>query len=297
MGSVKRSSPTNRLVSQSFLAGICLSASIALAGSGSYDYKEAPPSPPQPWCVTPPDTEFRIGIPAWLSGVQGDFGVAGLVTDQDVKFTDVLNRLDMLASGSLYARYHRWEIFADGQYMKVSDTEPLRGFLFESARVSLKSAFAEGFIGYRVLNCERASISLYAGARYKYMSGDLHLRGALLRSRRPSGSVDWVDPVVGIIGRVHIWKPISLWANVDGAGFDANSDSAFELQRQGLRIVKTPIPSEDRSYQIQGGFEFQVTRWLWTQLGWRYLKYDYVSSGFTNKTELNGPFVQSGINF
>ena len=55
---------------------------------------------------------------------------------------------------------------------------------------------------------------------------------------------------------------------------------------------KTPISSEDWSYQTQGGLEFQVTRWLWTQLGWRYLKYDYVSAGFTNKTDMNGPFVQ-----
>ena len=48
---------------------------------------------------------------------------------------------------------------------------------------------------------------------------------------------------------------------------------------------------------MQGGLEFQVTRWLWTQLGWRYLKHDYVSGGFTNKTDLNGPFIQGGVNF
>ena len=69
------------------------------------------------------------------------------------------------------------------------------------------------------------------------------------------------DPVVGLGGRVHIWKPVSLWANVDGGGFDANSESAFELQRQGRTIVKAPISSEDWSYQIQGGLEFQLTRW------------------------------------
>jgi hypothetical protein len=290
---VKRSSLTNRFLNQFLSAIVLLSASIALAGTERYDYKEALPPPPQAWCVTPPDTEFRVGLPGWLTGLSGDFGVAGLVTDQDVKFTDILKRLDMIAAGSLYARYHRWEIFADGQYMKLSDTAPLRGILFESARISLKSAFAEGFIGYRLINCERASLSLYAGARYSYMSGDLHLRGVLLRSRRASGSIDWVDPVIGLGGRVRIWKPVSLWANVDGGGFDANSDSAFELTRRG----RVPISSEDWSYQIQGGLEFQVTRWLWTQLGWRYLKYDYVSFGFTNKTELNGPFVQGGVNF
>jgi opacity protein-like surface antigen len=61
--------------------------------------------------------------------------------------------------------------------------------------------------------------------------------------------------------------------------------------RQGRTIVKTPISSEDWSYQVQGGLEFQLTRSMWTQGGWRYFKYDYVSAGFTNKTASNGPFV------
>jgi len=100
----KKSGLTNRLVNQFLLAVILVAASSALAGTESYDYKEAPPPPPQSWCVTPPDTEFRIGLPGWLAGLQGDFGVPGLVTDQDVKFTDILKRLDMIAAGSLYAR-------------------------------------------------------------------------------------------------------------------------------------------------------------------------------------------------
>ena len=223
----------NRFISQCLVASICWSTFIALAGTESYDYKEAPPPPPQSWCVIPPDTEFRIGLPGWLAGVQGDFGVAGLVGDQDIKFTDILKQLDMIASGSLYVRYHHWEIFADGQYLKLSDTEPLRGFLFERASIALKSAFAEGFLGYRLINCERASLSLYAGARYNYMSGDLRLHGALLRGRHRFGEIDWVDPVVGLGGRVQIWKPVSFWANVDGGGFDANSDSAFQRPTRG----------------------------------------------------------------
>ena len=63
------------------------------------------------------------------------------------------------------------------------------------------------------------------------------------------GEIDWVDPVVGLGGRVHIWKPVSVWANVDGGGFDANSDSAFQLQLgRRTRIVKAPISSEEWSY-------------------------------------------------
>ncbi len=258
--------------------------------------KEAPPIV-QNGCTTPPDTEFRIGIPGWMPGLSGDFGVRGLVSDQDVKFSDIFKRLDMIAVGSLYARYHRWEVFADGQYMKLSDTAQLRGILFESARVSLKSAFAEGFLGYRLINCEDGFLSVFAGARYNYMQGDFHLRGARLASRRASGSTDWVDPAIGTTGKIHVWKSVSLWAEGDVGGFDANGDSAFALSRQGLRLVREQVSSSDWSYQAQGGVEIQVTRWMWSKLGWRYLKYDYVTGGFTNKTALNGPYIETGINF
>ena len=106
-----------KIKSRVVAVALVLPASLALAGTENYDYKEAPSPPPVPWCVTPPDTEFRVGLPTWIAGLSGDFGVLGVVTDQDVKFTDILKRLDMLASGSLYARYHRWEIFADGQVL------------------------------------------------------------------------------------------------------------------------------------------------------------------------------------
>jgi opacity protein-like surface antigen len=307
---VKRSSLTNRVVNQLLSAIVLLSASIALAGTESYDYKAAPPPPPEPWCITPPDAELRMGIPGWITGLSGDFGVRGVVTDQDVKFTDILKRLDMIAVGSLYARYHRWEIFADGQYMKLSDTAVLPGLLFDTARVSLKSAFAEAFLGYRLINCEKASLSVFAGARYNYMSADLQIakdsdpRFPVLRellgiplSLRTSGSMDWVDPVIGMKGKFHIWKPVSLWAEGDVGGFDANGDSAFALTRKGRRPVLEQVSSSDWSYQVQGGVEIQLTQWMWSQLGWRYLKYDYVTGGFTNKTALNGPYIETGINF
>jgi len=287
---MNRSTLIRAFVYQCLLATILLPASIVFAGTESYDYKAAAPPPePQPWCVTPPDTEFRIGIPGWISGLEGDFGVRGVVTDQDVQFTDILKRLDMIAVGSLYARYHRWEIFADGQYMKISDTATLPGLLFDTARVSLKSAFAEAFVGYRLINCQNGILSVFAGARYNYMSADLQIakdsdpRFPRLREKlgiplslRVSGSKEWVDPVIGLAGKVHVWKPVSIYAKGDIGGFGAASDF---------------------TWQVQGGLEFQLARWLWSDVGWHYMKYHYASGGFTNKTELNGPYIETGVKF
>jgi hypothetical protein len=263
---------------------------VALANAGTSDNSQETAPPPPSGYLAPPDVEFRIGLPGWITGLEGDFGVRGIVSPLDVKFTDILDRLDQIPIVlSLYGRYHRWEFFGDGQYLKLSDSVTLPGVLFDRADIELKSAFVEAFAGYRLIDCEKSVLSVFAGARYNYMSGDLQIsdngdsRFPAIRERlgipsnlRVSGSKEWVDPVIGIGGKVRLAKPVSVYAKGDIGGFGAASDF---------------------TWQVGGGLEFQITRWLYSDVGWRYLKYDYTSGGFTNKTELNGPFIETGIGF
>jgi hypothetical protein len=281
-----------------------------LTDNGEKDHSKEPPPIEKSWCEPPP-LEIRIGLPGWLSGVSGDTGVKGVVTNIDVSFDQLLRHLThvpIVLSADL--RYQRWEFFGDGEYDEVGASVTLPGLLFTTANIHLITAFAEGFVGYRLINCEKAALSLFAGARYTYLDGHLSIfdngdaRLAILRKLLGipgrldfSDSIDWVDPAIGSRGKVKIWKATSLYAEGDIGGFDANSGSAFEIHRRGKTIVKTPVDSSDWSYQVQGGLEFQLTRSIWTQVGWRYLKYDYNTAGFTDKTALNGPFIQGGINF
>jgi len=299
------------LVARAVFATIILSTPVLFAGS-DYDLsKETPPPPPQPWCETPQTLEIRIGVPGWMAGVSGNSGVKGVVTSPDVSFDQILTHLTHVPlTLSVDVRYQRWEFFGDGLYMEVGASASLPGLLFTNANIHLKSGLGEGFVGYRVINCNKASLSLFAGARYSYQGGDLSisnngdarlviLRRLLgIRNRLDfSDSTGWVDPVIGARGKVKIWRATSLYAEADVGGFDANSGSAFEIQREGRTIAREPVDSSDWSYQVQGGLEFQISRWFWAQVGWRYLKYDYQQEGFTNKTALNGPQIQGGINF
>jgi hypothetical protein len=300
----------HRLANQFLIATIVLSAPV-LAGPEPYDTSKEAPPPLISWCETPPPLEIRIGIPGWMAGLSGNAGVKGVVSSPDVSFDQLLRHLThvpIVLSADI--RYQRWEFFGDGQYMEVGTSATLPGLLFTNANLHLKSGLAEGFVGYRLINCDKATLSLFAGARYSYMEGDLSIfdngdaRLVILRRLLGvpkkldfSGSTGWVDPVIGARGKVKLWKAISLYAEGDVGGFDANSGSAFELRRKGRTIVREPVDSSDWSYQVQGGLEVQLTRWMWTQIGWRYLKYDYNQGGFTNKTALNGPFIQGGVNF
>jgi hypothetical protein len=307
----------NQMVNRLIIATIFLSAPVLLAGTETYedpkDGKSIAPPEMQPWCETPPPWEFQIALPGWASKLTGDFGVAGIVVPLDISVDKLLQHLDAVPiSIAAYARYHRWEIFGDGEWVQVhvgAVTPKQR--LFTNADLDVGYAFWEGFLGYRVINCDKAVLSLYAGARYNYYSGDFHIANnqdprfprlrellGIPQNGHVDASTDWVDPVVGLAGRIHLYKPVSFWVKGDVGGFDANADSAFKVISEGRRNpAVVPASSRDWSYQIQGGLEIQLTRWMWTQIGWRYLKYDYKLNGFVNETDLNGPFIQTGINF
>lgn len=275
------------------------------------DYsKEAEPLE-KSWCETPSLWEVRIGLPGWLAGISGDSGVRGLETSSDVRFEQLLKHLTHVPVAlSINARYRRWEFWVDGQYIEVGTSATLPTLPLTNANVHVKNALAEGFIGYRLINCENANLSLFAGARWTYLQGDLSIfdngdpRLAILREllgiRKRldfSDSIGWVDPVIGMRGRLKLWKATKLFAEGDVGGFNANADTAYELQREGRTIVRRSVDSTDWSYQLAGGLEFQLTRNIWLQTGWRYMKYDFQKNGFTDKSALNGPLVQLGVNF
>ena len=302
----------NRFVNQFLFAISVLSAPVLLAGPEPYDIsKEVPPPPPQPWCETPATLEIRIGSPGWLSGLSGDIGVKGVVSDIDIGFNQLFRHLTHVPIAlSADIRYNRWELFGDGEYIEVGDSATLPGLLFTTANAHIKYGLGEAFLGYRLINCDKAALSLFAGARYNYLEGDLSIvnngNARLVILRRLLGirnkldfsaSTDWVDPVLGARGKVKLWKATSFYAEADVGGFDANSGSAFQIHREGRTIVRDSVDSSDWSYQVQGGLEFQISRWFWLQVGLRFLKYDFVKNGFTNKLDFHGPQVQGGVNF
>src|SRR6516162_1372035 len=242
----------NRAIQKSvcfILVAILLSSSgILFAGSepvatDEKDYSKEVVPVEKSWCETPSLWEVRVGLPGWLAGISGESGVLGLFGSSDVTFSQIfrhLTHVPIVLSAEL--RYGRWEIFGDGQYMEVGTSATLPGILFTNANLHLKDGLAEGFLGYRLINCDKAFLSLFAGARYNYEGVNLSIFDngdprlpilrqllGLPRKLDAKGSIDWVDPVIGARGRVKIWKATSLYAEGDIGGFDANSDSAFEV--------------------------------------------------------------------
>lgn len=130
------------------------------------DYSKEVAPVEKSWCETPPSWEVRIGAPGWLAEISGDSGVMGIVDSADVSFSQLfrhLTHVPIVLSAEL--RYQRWELFGDGQYMEVGASATLPPLLFTNANVHLKDGLAEAFLGYRLINCDKAALSFFAGAR------------------------------------------------------------------------------------------------------------------------------------
>jgi hypothetical protein len=86
----------------------------------------------------------------------------------------------------------------------------------------------------------------------------------------------WADPYIGVAGRYKLSKPFYLTSKVDVGGFDVGS------------IV---------TVQASAALGCQITRSIYSELGFRYLYYDYDSGGYLYKVSTYGPQITAGIQF
>ena len=164
-----------------FVIAILFSPNILFAGTeplatDDKDYSKDVVALEKSWCETPSLWEVRVGLPGWLAGLSGESGVKGVVDRVDVDFDSLLKHLTHVPIAlSINARYRRWEFWVDGQYIELGASATLPGLLFTNANVHIKNALAEGFIGYRLINCDNAHLTLFVGGGWTYLWGNLSI--------------------------------------------------------------------------------------------------------------------------
>jgi hypothetical protein len=89
----------------------------------------------------------------------------------------------------------------------------------------------------------------------------------------------WLDPYIGVGGRYNLskrFKAFYLTGKADVGGFGAGSDVTV---------------------QTYGAVGCHITRNIYSELGYRYLYYDYNSDGFLYRVSMHGPQITAGIEF
>jgi len=281
------------------------------------DDRTAEGRPPDTTVVDPDAWRFRVALYGWTPSVAGGLTARGQTVDVNASFIQLLQKSDSLIGymGYFEADKGRVGFYLDTVWARLgfdSSTTTFRnpiaglqistshntavtysfaiidaGGIYEIAKWpgSLGSFTAlDGLLGFRYWN-NAVDLTLdFAGTvDFSRLSAALGRDVEFSRSFAivHSGSLDWIDPVVGLRLR-HQFTPnqeISVRGDVGGFGFQSN----FEWQAVGVYSY---------SWQFTG---YQLA----AEIGYRALGVNYTQTGNNNSVDLvlHGPIIGFSIKF
>ena len=214
----------------------------------------------------------------WLAGLSGTVGVAPNLptTSVNASFGDVLSHLDAGFMGLGEVRYGRFMLLTDVSYVSLSADAGNSGALLGSAEVHAKSFNSTVEGGYRIVDSPSLTADGLAGLRVFSVHNEIDFSGGILPPSSPSASDAWVDPVIGARANAPLGSGFSLNGYADVGGFGISSDW---------------------TWQIYGGFGYQISDSIAAHVGYRYLDVHHEDGGFLYDVSQQGPLVGLGIRF
>ncbi|WP_192179785.1 hypothetical protein [Mesorhizobium amorphae] len=176
---------------------------------------------------------FSVAPYFWAAGLSGSVSQFGLPTvDVDANFGDILENLDFAAMAVAEARYDRYSIFGDLQYVKLSTGSGTpRGVLATS--VDLTSETFSGLVGagYSIIQSDAGRLDLVAAMRVWSVNTDLDFHGGILDGVSRSDGATWVDGLAGVRATYSLTPEVYLtgWGMVGAGGANLDWDVAAAL--------------------------------------------------------------------
>lgn len=191
---------------------------------------------------------------------------------------DILDMLNFAFMGAGEIRRGRIGLAFDVEYADLSADGTARRTLVPgadptSAKVDTTMLLATGAVAYRFLEKDRTWVDVYGGLRAFDIDGDFTVRVPATNTReRRSGSVNWVDGLVGLRGHAPLSERFSVTGFADAGGFGIGSSS-------------------DLTWQVQGTVDYAFTDRVIGRLGYRYMSIDYDNSDLTMDVDMYGPLI------
>jgi hypothetical protein len=228
---------------------------------------------------------FSLTPYVWLAGLTGDVAAfGGPPVGVDATIPDVLSALDIGLMGLAQARYDRFTVAGDLFWVKLSDDGPMpRGLFAEKYDLTITNLMLTGVVGYSVVYESNMNLDLVVGARYWSVDNNLDFKGPGVGPPFPNldgVSLDqkegWVDPLIGVKGKVDINESFFLagWALV--GGFDVSSKYMWDAM---------------------GSVGYRFNDWSAATLGFRALGVDYENGGFEYDVIQYGPMMGASFQF
>ncbi|HMR33989.1 MAG TPA: hypothetical protein PKA13_06065 [Geminicoccaceae bacterium] len=256
---------------------LTIAAAVLLAGAVTARAQEA--------ASPPPSDRWELSATAyfWAAALDGDGALRGRGFDVDVPFSDVWESLSVGFMGTAVARKGDWGFYVSPFFVRIGDDAEVGGAKF---RYRNDTTFLGVGGTYRLLDWQnpdtshggpkRAQLEALAGGRVVDLR--LELNG---RHRLPDNdeSETWVDPVVGLHGRIELTDRWELLAEGDIGGFGVGSDISW-------------------SWLAAVGYRFEpLGHDTFLRAGYRMLHIDYEDGGFEWDVTYKGPMVGLTMRF
>lgn len=234
-----------RRVSAAFLVSALTAASVP--ASLAADLSPAPVEIPAP----PPLWSFQFVPYGWLTSLDGTTTVRGRSVKVDASFIDIVKEADTLVAlmGTFEARHGPLALYSDlvwseigfkGNDIRTRALAPgVTGTFGTSLKLDIDMAILEIGAAYEVARYGALAFDILGGARYWYQEadlsfditatvdiGDLQIAGSRAFAR--SGSVDWLDPVIGARIRYTVAPGHELFLRGDIGGFGVGSNFSWQ---------------------------------------------------------------------
>jgi opacity protein-like surface antigen len=222
---------------------------------------------------------FGLAPYVWTAGISGTVGAFGAPPSQiNVSSQSVLENLDMALMGVAIVHHGRWGLFTDIVYSDLStSSQNTPGPLFGSAKIKAKTFFVTPMVEYQAIDNGWSELYPMAGVRVWYSETQLNLTGGLLSGRNFSDDATWVDPTIGLRGRIKLDE--NLWLNGWGivGGFDVDHDRFM--------------------WDVMGGVNYEFNDWASAQVGYRATGTDYNHGGYIFDITMQGPIIGAVFRF
>ena len=237
------------------------------------DFKSIPLVPAKetkPWSIS--------FVPyGWVTAVDGTITLRRITSDVHESAIETLKSLDFAFMAAAEIRYKRWGILGDFIYAKTTSLSSTpRDVLFSTATADLEEFIGTFLLEYRPLEAKWGFLDVLAGARVYAITSSLHLQGHLLPDLDITRYLSWVDPIIGMKGRIQISRWFFINAYGDVGGFGAGSDF---------------------TWQALLGTGFQVSRWFAIIAGYRALGYDFRQNDDALDLISHGPYAGIEVTF
>lgn len=205
-------------------------------------------------------------------------GSRGNSAESSVTPSDIIDSLDFGFMAAGESRFGKFSLIYDAFYSDLGENGTLGGPFAGSTTVDVKMLLASAALGY-VLHEENGNLLQgYGGIRVVDVRTDVGLVGGGPVGAAFDARIDktWVDPMIGLRGRVELNDKVSLGGFASIGSFGVGSDF---------------------SYDIFGGLEYAFSDRFSANAGFRYMSFDYDGGTTDLELEMYGPVFGITLRF